>query len=166
MTLQDILEAMAKQQENFDAISESEVNDILVLLGEKVDGYKHIISLCEAEEERLANEIKDFQKSKKTVENAKERVKETLMYVMKSKEYSKLPGEKFVANIRSRTTSFINRSPDEADYIGFEDLVKIAFAWDVSKVKEAAKTDPKAAELLEERTTEYVQFTVRKGIEK
>lgn len=164
MTLQEILEVMAKQQENFEGIEQSEVSEILQLLGEKVDSYKHVISLCDAEEERLANEIKDFQRSKKTVENARSRIMETLMYVMKSKEYTKLPGEKFVASMRSRKTNFINRPATEADYIGFEDLVKVAFAWDSAKVKEAAKTDPKAAELLDERTTEFVQFTVRKGV--
>lgn len=164
MTLQEILEAMANQEENWEILSTAEIESIKELLGEKVDAYKHIISLCDAEEDRLAEEIKAFQKAKKTVENAKDRIKETLMYVMKSKEFTKLPGEKFTASIRSRTTQVINRSPTEADYIGFDNLVKIAFAWDAAAVKEAAKTDAEASALLTEKTTEYIQFTIRKEI--
>jgi hypothetical protein len=164
MTLQEILEAMINQEENWEATSNADKEQIREILGDKVDSYKHIISLCDAEEARLADEIKAFQKSKKTVENARDRIKDTLLYVMKSKNFTKLPGDKFTASIRSRTTSVINRTATEADYIGFDNLVKVAFAWDSDAVKEVAKTDVEVAKLLDEKTTEYVQFTVRKGV--
>lgn len=172
MTLQEILEAMANQDENPESFSKDDMKLIAEKLGDKIDGYKKILDTLESDAKRLAKEIKSFQKAKKTVENNHKRISEHLLYMMKSRaalepdcggKY-KLRGDKYIAHLRSRTTQSTNRPPEEADFIGFDNLVKIAFAWDTDAVKEAAKTDADAAALLSEKKSEYVEFTVRKEI--
>lgn len=88
--------------EEYDAFV-AQINAILDEIGDnekkKIDAYGHLVTKLEAEQNRLAEIIKNVQARKKSVEGKVERVKSSLLYAMNLFNKPKIEGEMFVARI-------------------------------------------------------------------
>jgi ribosomal protein L14 len=163
LTLQVIL-AKIDELDQAEVIDDQAAADIREALGEKVDAYKKVILYYEARASAIADEIDKLTKAKRQITATIERIENMLLFTMKAKGYTKrLPGDIYDAVIVRTNQLKVKRLPDEFDAIDFDGYVNVKLSWDLKRLKTAAKTDEKIAELFDEYQTESISFPVRKA---
>lgn len=163
MTLMELLQLFEDVDNGIAEVSLEDAKKLKEGLSDKVDSYYEVISRFESEEDRLKNEAKKIADAKKTVTKARDRVKDLLLHVMKAKDYTKLPGDKVTASIRTKKSFDVVREPSFEDLSEFEPAVRCSLSWDKRQMALLAETDERYKALITLKETEYVQFSHRKA---
>ena len=170
MKLLEITRIMQQLDNELCELGESEVSEIIgEILPEKVDNLYSVLSSYQAEIERIAAIITEFQQTKRSLQSGMDRLKEYIVYSMESTGAKKLPGDRYTLSLVARESyEWDDRELFTDDFITLNQampgMVKRAFALDKTVAKEFAKANPTSNLLWKKVTKPFVQFRVKKGV--
>jgi hypothetical protein len=170
MTLKEILELLSHVERGIVNLDEDELKELGEKALVKIDGYKDFIERCDCEANRIVEKIKEFQATKKTIENKKKQIEKLLLIHMNSHEFKDMVGDMYAVKVVTRRQSKLVfkgswDTPDGQTFLKYPDLVKRSYTWDKTGVKNSVAACPddwKDIATLED--TQSLRWSVRKGV--
>ncbi len=164
-TLGQMLQLLTESDEALVSLTPAQLEQLGAQLAQKVDAYKYVEEKMEAEIARLDSRIKAFQKAKKSLVGAYDRLKDLLAHHMDTKGFPRLPGVDYVACLGHSTSVRLRREyPTAADAVSLPEFVRVSYAWDKKAISDALKAEsPTAADVAELVSAPWVTFDVNKG---
>lgn len=133
----------------------------------KIDSYKYVLNRYASRISEIKDEIEELTAIKRTLENKQNNLLELLFWVMKQKNITKFPGQKYVVSLlKKKNIQIIADNPDSKTFLKFPGLIKRTYAWDKMALKKAYASDPISyAGYAKEEEIEYIKFNLKKGLD-
>lgn len=125
-------------------------------LQDKIDDYYRVIKSLEASKAGLKAEIEVFKSKVESLDKKIDRIKDHLVYGMRTFGWSKIKGNLVSASIRTGRSVLILDDNPEA-YPEFT-VSKTSVFWDKKKIKEALEEKPDAVDFAKIKFTDSVNF--------
>lgn len=117
-------------------IPESDAELIKSAIIQKVDNCAIVEREMEDEVKRLRSIAREFGEAAKAAENRLARFMEYVRWAMEQNGFEKLPGEKFLCEIRENPARvMIEHEPTSFDAEAYPDLVRLKYEWDKNAIK-------------------------------
>lgn len=164
-TLNSLLASLKAVDDEMIEVSLDEQLDLIENGRIKVDNYKYILDKLEVQAIFLEKRREEIQKSLQVINNNIKRIKEHLIYALRSNGFEKFTGHEYVVSVRKAAPAVeVKAEPTVAMKIKYPDYIKTKYEWDKTALKEAVKRgdDPELAELAGLRETFYPKFSIVK----
>lgn len=148
-SLGDLLTMMAEVDESLLTLTDQQMAELGRHFVKKVDNYYYFLERVEAEIERYAKRIAEFEAAKATLENKRKKVKEYALLHMRTNGIDRLTGENFELSVKvtpKNRTEFRAgfEKPNSDLFMQFSDYIVRKYTWDKSAVKRALRAgDPR-----------------------
>jgi hypothetical protein len=159
-----LLQRLNAVDQSFQDIGLDDEIDLLNKGKIKIDAYKFILDKLAAQLWYLDQRLDEYQKAKKTVNNAQSRVKSRLLEALEANEFTKFTGNQWIVSVRKASPSVEISGTGEIDVslkIKHPDLIKTTYTPDKTAIKKALQAGEELgwASLKE---ANYIAFTINK----
>jgi hypothetical protein len=132
----------------------------------KVDGCKYYIDKLKTQIDLIDTYIKEYQQTKRTLQNNLQGFKDFLSFQMKNQGFDKLPGKRWRVSLSQRKSIKIKAEANSGLFLRYPDLIKREFSWRKKDVDAAIKSGKDLSDVADIETKEYPLFRPNKELQK
>lgn len=163
-SLNDLLSYLHKADEGLIEFDPEKHKETLLEAEIKIDSYKYILNKYDLAILDAKQNIEAYQAIKKTLENKAERLKNLLLWIMKSKQLNEISGQKHSVKLCSKDVIAITAEPSAATRLHHPDLVKVKYSWDKVAFDKAFKNSDELKSFAELTKTDFIKFSLKRSV--